>query len=316
MKRDRINYLTVGSVVLFALGLFLYALFRLTGGVNENTAYIVDYANIAGLSEGTPVTYEGYKIGRIGLIEPIRSAGRTRYRLTLLLRDGWPIPKDSVAHLTSEGLLADTVINISEGTSDALLEPGGTIAGGLPLDMFSAVNSMASKVNELLETEFKSFLDNLDNRVNAIGDRVDSRLPQLLDKVDRLLATLQSAAERLPHFLDAETEQRFEHMLVNGVELSDQLVIFADDLSRTRAAADALVRESRATVNENRDDIRRSTRALRDALERLAADTDVILQHLHGASRNMNEFSRQIRQNPGLLLNARPARETGLSNDR
>ena len=68
MKRDSINYLAVGSIVLLALGLFLYALFRLTGGVDENTRYIVLYPNITGLSEGTPVTYEGYKIGSIGTI--------------------------------------------------------------------------------------------------------------------------------------------------------------------------------------------------------------------------------------------------------
>ena len=316
MRRDNINYLAVGGIVLLALGLFLYALFRLTGSAGENTPYVVLYPNITGLSEGTPVTYEGYKIGSIGTIEPIREQGQTRYRLTLLLRDGWPIPVDSVAHISSEGLLADTVINISEGTSDALLEPGGTLAGGLALDMFSAVNSMANNVNELLETEFSKLLGNLDNRVTAIGDQFETKLPEILNSVDHLLATLQEAAERLPRFLDAETEQRFERMMVNGVELSDQLLVFTKGLGKTRAAADALFRESRATVDENRDDIRRATIALRDALEQLAADTDAILQNLDGASRNMNEFSRQIRQNPGLLLNSRPARETGVSNAR
>lgn len=316
MRRDSINYLAVGSIVLLALGLFLYALFRLTGSVGENTPYVVHYANITGLSDGTPVTYEGYKIGSVGMIEPIREQGQTRYRLTLLLRDGWPIPTDSVARIRSEGLLADTVINISEGTSDTLLEPGGTLAGGLTVDMFSAMNSMANNVNELLETEFKKLLENLDGRVSAIGEQFDEKLPPLLDSVDRLLATLQAAADRLPHFFDEETEQRFDRIMNNGVELSDQLLAFTNGLGKTRAAADALVRESRATVNENRDDIRRATVALRDALEQLAADTDAILQNLDGASRNMNEFSRQIRQNPGLLLNSRPARETGIGNVR
>jgi phospholipid/cholesterol/gamma-HCH transport system substrate-binding protein len=316
MRRDSINYLAVGSIVLLALGLLLYTLFRLTGGVDENTPYLVYYPNITGLSEGTPVNYEGYKIGIISRIEPIREQHQTRYRLTLLLRDGWPIPADSVAHITSEGLLADTVINISEGASDVLLEPGEAIAGGLTLDVFSAVNNMATTVNQLLDNEFRNLLENLDARVNSVGDQFDERLPRVLDGVDRLLATLQAAADRLPAFLDAENEQRLDRIMGNGVDLSDRLLRFADGLTQTRVAADALIEQSRVTVVENRDDIRRATIALRTALEQLAADSDAILQNLDSASRNVNEFSRQIRQNPGLLLNDRPARETGFGDAR
>lgn len=316
MKRDSINYVAVGSIVLLALGLLLYALFRFTGGVDENTPYIVFYPNITGLSEGTPVTYEGYKVGSIHRIEPIREEGRTRYRLTLMLRDGWPIPEDSIAHITSEGLLADTVITIREGASDTLLTPGDTLTGGLTVDVFSAVNSMASTVNNLLDNEFKNLLNNLNARVTAVGEQFGAQLPSLFDEVRRLLSTLQAAADRLPGFLDEENEQRFDRILVNGVDLSDRLLQFSDGLTKTQAAADALVKESHGAVAENRGDVRRATIALRDALEQLAADTDAILQNLDSASRNMNEFSRQIRQNPGLLLNARPARESGINDVR
>ncbi|MEJ2576417.1 MAG: MlaD family protein, partial [Gammaproteobacteria bacterium] len=73
MKRDSINYLIVGSVVLAALGLLLYVLYRLTGGVDENTRYHVHYPNVGGLRQGTPVTYEGYKIGVVAAIDPVRN---------------------------------------------------------------------------------------------------------------------------------------------------------------------------------------------------------------------------------------------------
>jgi phospholipid/cholesterol/gamma-HCH transport system substrate-binding protein len=316
MRRDSINYLAVGSIVLLALGLLLYTLFRLTGGVDENTPYLVFFPNITGLSEGTPVTYEGYKIGSIGRIEPIREEGRTRYQLTLLLRDGWPIPEDSIAHITSEGLLADTVITIREGRSDTLLESGDTLTGGITVDVFSAVNSMASTVNALLDNEFKALLKNLDTQVTAVGEQFGDQLPSLLDDVEHLLATLQAAADRLPHFLDSDTEQRFDRIMVNGVDLSDQLLRFSNGLAKTQAAADALVAESHGTVAENRGDLRRATLALRDTLEQLSMDTDGILQNLDSTSRNMNEFSRQIRQNPGLLLNSRPVQETGVNDAR
>jgi phospholipid/cholesterol/gamma-HCH transport system substrate-binding protein len=316
MKRDSINYLVVGLVVLAGLGMLLYALYRLTGGVDENTRYFVQYPNVGGLSEGTPVTYEGYKIGSVVAIEPMREGNGTRYRLTLLLRDGWPIPRDSVAYITSEGLLAETVINIREGSSPDVLAAGAELPGAMAVDVFSAVNDVATNVNRLLETEVRQFLGNLDGRISALGDQFDQRLPLLLDSVEQLIATLQAAADRLPAFVDADTEQRLGRMVANGVDITEKLLVFTDHLSRTQVAADALVRESRETVGENREDIRRATLALRRSLERLAADSEAILDNLDGAARNMNEFSRQIRQNPGLLLSGRPAQEAGDGDER
>ncbi len=46
MKRDNINYLVVGSVVIAAMLLFLYVLYRLTGGVGENDLYLATYDNV------------------------------------------------------------------------------------------------------------------------------------------------------------------------------------------------------------------------------------------------------------------------------
>ena len=43
----------------------------------------------------------------------------------------------------------------------------------------------------------------------------------------------------------------------------------------------------------------------------MAQNIDTINQNLDGASRNLNEFSRRIRNNPGLLLGGSPREEVG-----
>ena len=55
--------------------------------------------------------------------------------------------------------------------------------------------------------------------------------------------------------------------------------------------------------------------ALRYTLEELSASAEGILQNLESTSRNMNEFSRQLRRNPGLLLSGKPAAEVGVRRD-
>jgi phospholipid/cholesterol/gamma-HCH transport system substrate-binding protein len=315
MKRDNINYLVVGSLVLAAFLLLLYMLYRLTGGVDENDLYTVYYPNVGGLGEGTPVTYEGFKIGSVKGIWPERQLQSTRYRVVLNIRDGWRIPRDSVARIYSQGLLARTVINIDEGSSSEFLKPGAELKGMLGSDLFAAVNEVASSVNQVLESDVKPLIGNLNGRISHLGEQVDERLPQILDGLQTLVDTLQRAAGSLPRILNASTESRLNHIVANSEEISDNLLSLSQGLLETRQATDALINQSRGTLTENREDVRRAVTALRQSLEELSANTETILRNLEGTSQNMNEFSRQIRQNPALLLNGKPPREEGIGND-
>jgi phospholipid/cholesterol/gamma-HCH transport system substrate-binding protein len=311
MRRDNINYLAVGSLVLAAFVLLIYMLYRLTGGVDENDPYLVFYPNVGGLSEGTPVTYEGYKIGSVARIRPERETQRTRYRVELLVRDGWRIPNDSLARIYSEGLLAETVINIEEGASETYLQPGEELQGALGNDIFAAMNDVAGNVNRLLQRDVRPLLDNLNSRVSHLGEEVDQRLPVLLEGLQSLVDTLRLAADSLPRILNNDTEARLTRTVANSEAISDNLLELSRELRQTRQATDALLAESQGTLAENREDIRRGVTALRIALEELSANTETILRNLEGASQNMNEFSRQIRQNPALLLSGKPPKEGG-----
>ena len=315
MKRDNINYLAVGSLVIIGFLLLLYMLYRLTGGVDENDAYTVYYPNVGGLGEGTPVTYEGYKIGSVSGIWPERDQQRTRYRIEIRVRDGWRIPKDSVARIYSEGLLAETVINIDEGSSSEFLQPGDRLDGVLGADVFAAVNNVANSVNRMLQSDVQPLIENLNSRISHLGEQVDTRLPQILDGLQALVDTMQQAAGSLPRMLNASTEAKVGRIVSNSEEISGNLLKLSQGLLETRKAADTLLNQSGSTVTENRDDIRRAVTALRLSLEELSSNMETILRNLEGASHNMNEFSRQIRQNPAALLNTKPPREQGVGNE-
>jgi phospholipid/cholesterol/gamma-HCH transport system substrate-binding protein len=315
MKRENINYFAVGSMVLVAFVLFLYMLYRLTGGVDENDRYIVHYTNVGGLSEGTPVTYEGYKIGSVALIQPERSQQPTRYRVELLIRDGWRIPRDSRAKVYSEGLLAETVINIEEGVSTDYLQPGDELQGILGNDIFAAMNDVASNVNQLLQRDVRPLLDNLNNRISNLGQQVDERLPEILDSLQSLVDTLKAAAESLPRILNSDTEAQLKRVVSNSESISNNLLKLSKELHQTRASADQLLNHSQQALGENRENIRRAVTALRVTLEELSANTETILRNLEGTSHNMNEFSRQIRQNPALLISGKPPRDEAADNE-
>ncbi|NQV56914.1 MAG: MCE family protein, partial [Rhodospirillales bacterium] len=72
---------------------------------------------------------------------------------------------------------------------------------------------------------------------------------------------------------------------------------------------DGLFGSVQSIVSDNRLDIDRTVVELRHSVESVARHIDAINQNVEGASRNMFEFSRQIRQNPGLLLGGKPIAE-------
>ena len=70
MKRDNMNYVLVGAVVVAAFVLLIATLVMITGRSGATTAYYTHYRNVAGLRVGAPVFYQGYRIGDVGRIQP------------------------------------------------------------------------------------------------------------------------------------------------------------------------------------------------------------------------------------------------------
>ena len=63
---------------------------------------------------------------------------------------------------------------------------------------------------------------------------------------------------------------------------------------------------------ENREQINAAVTDLRYLTDSVSRHIDAINRNLEGAARNLYEFSRQIRQNPGLLLGGTPPRDQAL----
>lgn len=315
MRRDNINYLVVGGTVLAGMLLLLYVLFRLTGGVGEGDAYHVYYDRVTGLRTGTPVHYEGYRMGSVTAIQPERGTAGMRYRVELRVRDGWQIPADSVARIQAEGLLAEIAIDIEEGASDAFLQPGAELQGQAGKDLFTALASVVDEVGSLTRDSVRPLLDNLDNRINHLGDQVGEQLPLILDGMQGLVSSLQESAGRLNRILDSDREQQLVRVIDNTDQMTANLLQLSEGLLELEQGARVLLETSEGMVEENRENLDQSIRSLRRTLEEVSDYTGVILHNMEGTSRNMNEFSRQIRHNPGLLLGGKPPREQGVAHE-
>ncbi len=300
MKRDSINYSLVGLVVVLALAVLLASLFAITGRGANLREYTVRYANVTGLDAGAPVYYEGFRIGQVRDILPERVEGKTRYQVRLAVREDWPIPTDSEARLQSSGLLADVVVAIHEGRSGTLLADGGELRGVEGGDLFLALNGLAQEVNSLTQTKIRPLVDTLAQRIDSIGGAIDASAPTLLSEAQALLGRLNTAADGVNHVLDAPNQQAIRDTLGNVRQLSA-------DLAATQQRADALLDSLKGAVDENRPELRQAVQDLEATLGVIAGRIDSITHHLENSSRNMDEFTREIRRHPNRLIVSPPA---------
>lgn len=311
MKNDRINYLAVGLFVLVAFGLLLAVLFRLTGTRGDTDIYYAYFDNISGLSRSAPVSFEGYPMGHILAIEPVLNHGKTGYRLTLSVREAWKIPRDSVARITAFSLLSEFVIDIRQGKSKDYLRPGDNLQGLQGGDFYSALNGMASDASDLTRNGAMPLLDKMNHLVDSLGGTLETRVPALLKDLKTLLAKLDNNADALKALLNTDNQQHVSRLLKNADAASVNLLQLSKDVNKTRAQLDQLLTDSGALLKDSTPQLRDSVTQLRNALDLVADNIDAIMHNTEGTSRNMYELSRQLRQNPGLLLGTTPPRDSG-----
>jgi phospholipid/cholesterol/gamma-HCH transport system substrate-binding protein len=307
MKRDTINYFAVGVFVIALFAMFLLALYRITGSTGATDEFYVTYANVAGIKFGTPVLYEGYQVGQVENIEPRFPDGDTRYRLTLSVRKGWRIQQDSVAHIEASGLLSTVSIDIKKGKSTSVLAPGAEINGMQSSDLFTTVNHVAEDIRDLAHNSLRPLLDKLNNQVDLIAGDIreitsGNIKPMFRDQVFPLMKKLNASADRLARVLSDTNLDNVDSTLANLQAASSEADTLMQELRQSRQAVDELLARATDLVGDNSAALNASVTDLKKTLYVAAQHIDAIAHHLEGASRNIHEFTRQIRENPGLLL--------------
>lgn len=324
MRSNKINYLMVGSFVILMLIGMVVTIAWLSGRTGPTDSYYSVYSNVTGVKFGTQVLYEGYPIGQVTQVTPQPAEGRMQFRVDFDVRKGWQIPDDSVVQIGAASLLAAVSLNISAGRSPVPLPPGDRLVAEESASLFDVLADVATDIALLAEEDVKPLITQLTRggsiltdileddgqvivaRLKELVDDLANRAPNIVDQVElftgdleRLGVNLNRSADEMNAILTPETRET----VLDVVEHLDRAAAQIDNLM---IESNVLVGSANDLVQSNRDEIDAMTGDLQHSAETLARHIDSINHHLDGAARNMYEFSRQIRQNPGLLLGGTP----------
>lgn len=319
MKQDDKNYFMVGLFVLSMMVLLFIVMVKINGDTGDTASYFVTYNNVAGLREGTAITYGGFQIGQVSDIRMQQNGGKTSYQIEMVVRADWKIPIDSMARIVSPGVLSDNQIDIAEGNSTSYLEPGGPLQGEGSKNIFAAVDDVAYELKDLSQNslkpmlrEFSDSLASATTSIDNLGRQFDNGVPTLFASAQYLLTQLNDSASKLSVILNTKNQNHIAGFVENADQVSRNLLKLSKQFDASLNNIDNLLDRTNRLVDDNDDDFRKVAIDLRKSLGTVSQSIDSIVYNLDTTSRNLNEFSRQIRSNPGVLMSGTAPKDDGV----
>ena len=302
MYSHRTNYIVVGLFVSVMLVAAVLWLVLLTGRTGPRDTYTLIFENVADVKFGTQVRYEGFPVGEVATITPLPDGARMKFRVGVSIARGWRIPSDSLARITASSFLAAKTIDITSGRSPDMIAVEGEIATAPAGDIFATMATAAAEISELNRQSIRPLLDTLSDIAGTVADgtpRITEDLASITRRLDESLSSVQK-------ILASENIQAIRRVIENVQSTSDTIAASSGDLANALRHADNLSRNLDELVDDNRSNLDQSIKDVQITLRTMTQTVDSIVYNLDGAARNMNEFSRMIRQNPGLLLGGTP----------
>lgn len=295
MKSPSSHYVVVGGFVLAMLVAFLTAVAVLMGNIGGKDYYTTIFDNVMGIRLGTAVTYNGYPIGQVEKITP-STRKENAFDILLSVEEDWPIPEDSVARIASAGILSAAQLDIKGGTSSTLLPPDSNIPAGAASSLTALVGDATEQLEWLIKDGLMPFITNLNQKVTTVGGALEKDMPVILSGIRNATQYMEVISQRLGE--DGVTPENLKNVQV----IISNLAAISSNLKETQGKLDSVLGNVNTVIGENRAPINATLKDLQYSAQVLSRHIDSLAYNLEASSRNFNEFSRQIRDNPGVLI--------------
>ena len=125
MHRNTIEAI-LGAVVLFAAAFFLWFAYNVAD-MRTTSGYevLAKFDKIGGLKIGSDVRLSGIKVGTVSALSLDEKTYMANVKITV--QNSVKLPVDSVAEISSEGLLGGNFLSLVPGSEDAVIANGGQI---------------------------------------------------------------------------------------------------------------------------------------------------------------------------------------------
>lgn len=310
---SRVNQAVVGAFVLVLGAAGIAAVLWLGSGrlsQKEYGMYLAYFTeSVSGLNPHAPVKSRGVAVGSVREIS-LDPGNPERVRLVLEVEKGTPVKEDTVAILGVQGLTGIAYIELSGGTrgSPTLQEAPGD---GAP------VIRTGPSLMRRLDTAGTTLLGNLDETTRRINDLLDKDTRVTLRASVADLRQVTQAFAR--HSADIEAVLAGTAVMSrSGAQASADLPRLVERVERAAVAvermADAMAlagQSARTAIDGVRDAAAGTDAAVRQLEGQAMPEIGRLVGELRTLTASLGRVSRELEQNPGVLLQGRPPTPAG-----
>jgi len=284
------NEVKAGVIVLAGFGLlllFLIAIFGIEFEENVKT-YETHLQNVPGIVKGSLVKFGGMDVGEVTEVElPTAGDPKAMIGLKLKVDARTPVKENSVAFVTSVGIMADQHIEIAPGSLDSpFLPDGGTLQSKEVLsfmqmaepfgDMSEKMETLIDRVSDLLNDENRGEIAQLLKNINGMVADGSDQMLVLMENLNTLTANLAQVSNELNDLMKGNRET-FDGTVANLEATTRETAQLVSDLRTFMVQFENIVSTSGSNIGE-------------------------IMENFQFASQNLEEFTRMVKERPWLLV--------------
>ncbi len=274
----RANYLIIGVFVLGVLGMlhgFIYWMGNDASGPQAKNYYVLFDGSVQGLTEASPVLFNGIRIGAVRSIELVPEDSR-KVRALISVRTGTPVRTNSRARISQQGLAGWVAMEITPGTPDApmlqaktnekypviLADPGsGGLLSGVS-DAAGQANALMVRLNALVannEDSLHRTLTNVESLTATLAERKDDaaafvqQLRVLTERLDKMAVKIDAAVDRVAGDQPGTVVSQVQQTAISFRQLAEKLDKSVGDKSaELTLQADRSLREFELFMKDGR----------------------------------------------------------------
>ena len=277
-------------LILTGIALVISVIFLLGGKLlmRTDSYYTRMTESVTGLESGSPVKQNGVDVGQItGITTDSGDVQKSIVHFQVMR--GTAMKTDMVATLGNYGITGLKYLEITGGSYNSpSIDPGGEVRSSLSMLGRLAVraDSIASKVDQLLG-----------NVIEVTNGKNREHLNRFIESSASLTVAMDSLAR---DFQSVKPGPHLKHILADAEAA-------ASDARKKMAQTDLA-----GTVEQYKQaaaQIQKTAQTMDVTMRNTQEDLSVILNHLKETMTNMNTFSREIKENPAILLRGEDKQE-------
>jgi len=290
------NYTAVGIAVITLSALLISFALWLSVGFNQkkyNTYLVYIYEAVSGLTEESPVKFNGVQVGFVDRIE-LNEQDPRQVMLYLNIEDGTPITTSTSATLISLGITGTSYVGLSAASS--VITPLKVIPG----ERYPIIPSKPSLFNQ-----FDQAIRDVSENVNKVSVEIRKIFDaENAERFKKTLANVETISDVI-----AENNKRINESMKNADELLKQLSKASADfpevvtqLKSDLTALHTLLRSANVTSQQITETMASGKIAVDKFSNQTLPPAITLIKRLDSIATNLDKVSKEMRQNPAVVI--------------